>query len=234
MPRQRRYELIDVPQHVVQRGNNRGTTFLDQRDYRRYLDALCDAARERRCDVHAYVLMRNHVHLLVTPREPKAVSALMQSVGRRYVRYFNDRHGRTGTLWEGRHWASLVGSGSYFWNCHRYIELNPVRAGLVADPAGYPWSSHHRNASGRPDPIVTEHAEYTALGGDLLARAIQYKRLFDTDLDPAIVDEIRQRLNTCRLFGADHFLDEMAEELNRRVRPGRPGRPRRALREIAV
>ena len=125
MPRPLRYDVVGVPQHVVQRGVNRQRTFFSRRDCHRYLGWLGRAAREHSCDVHAYVLMSNHVHLLVTPREPMAIAAMMQSLGRRYVPYLNHMRDRTGTLWEGRYKASLVATGSYLWACYRYIELNP-------------------------------------------------------------------------------------------------------------
>jgi len=228
MPRKRRYELVDIPQHVVQRGNNRQRTFVDGSDYGLYLDWLDRAARQRQCDIHAYVLMSNHVHLLVTPRAPMAIAALMQSLGRTYVRYFNARHQRSGTLWEGRHHASLVASGRYLMTCYRYIELNPVRAGLVVGPADYPWSSYRRNALGRPDARLVEHDDYTILGADPRERAQSYGQLFGVDLGPDELDEIRNNLNQCRAYGPDQFKDKVEAALGRPVRPLRTGRPRKA------
>jgi len=199
MPRPPRYQLADIPQHVVQRGNNRQRTFFDVQDRHRYLHWLGRAASECACEIHAYVLMTNHVHLLVTPRLPMAIAQLMQSVGRRYVRYVNERRGRSGTLWEARYKASLVTTESYLMACHRYIELNPLRAGIVEDPARYRWSSFHRNALGRADGLVTEHCVYTALGPDVVARARAYRELFQTDLGPEQLDEIRGDLQSCRV-----------------------------------
>ena len=141
MARKPRFVLPGYPRHVVQRGNNRQACFFDESDYRKYLDSLAEAAHKYHCQVHAYVLMTNHVHLLVTPTTDEGISQMMQSVGRRYVRYFNGVYRRTGTLWEGRYKASLVQTDSYLLTCYRYIELNPVRAEMVPDPGDYPWSS---------------------------------------------------------------------------------------------
>jgi putative transposase len=195
MPRPPRYPIADVPQHVVQRGNNRQRTFFRAQDRLRYLHWLREAAAEWSCDVHAYALMTNHVHLLVTPRQPGAIASMMQSVGCRYVRYLNDWRGRTGTLWEGRYKAGLVSSEEYLWMCHRYIELNPVRAGIVGDPARYRWSSFRRNALGRPDALVSEHGAYTALGPDPASRLHAYRRLFAIDLGDEELRKIRSDLD---------------------------------------
>jgi putative transposase len=227
MPRVRRYQLTDIPQHVVQRGNNRQQTFFREEDYRRYLRWLGDAAAREGCEIHAYVLMSNHVHLLMTPRRPMAIGRVMQSVGRRYVRHVNDHYGRTGTLWEGRHRASLVSTGMYLLSCYRYIELNPIRAGMVSDPSEYPWSSYRRNAGLKPDDLLTEHGEYTALGATVGARAIAYRELFRTELDAGLMAELRRNLQECRPFGSEHFKAEIERALGRRVRAGKPGRPKK-------
>jgi putative transposase len=205
MPRPLRYDVVDVPQHVTQRGNNRQCVFFSRRDRLRYLAWLGRAARECACAIHAYVLMGNHVHLLATPREPMAIGDMLQSVGRRYVRYLNQRLGRSGTLWEGRHKASVVATGEYLMNCHRYIELNPVRAGLVARPDRYRWSSFARNALGLADPLITEHGEYTALGPDAEARRTAYRQLFEERLSPEAVTQIRRSLETCGGYGPEGF-----------------------------
>lgn len=205
MPRPLRYDVVGVPQHVIQRGVNRQRTFFSRRDCHRYLGWLTLAARECSCEVHAYVLMTNHVHLLVTPRQPMAIAAMMQSLGRRYVLYVNNVRGRTGTLWEGRYKASLVATGSYLWACYRYIELNPVRAGMVARPGEYRWSSFRRNFCGQHDPVVIEHSEYTELGSDVATRAAVYSRLFDEGLEDATVRDIRQSLDRCDPYGSDEF-----------------------------
>lgn len=163
MARQPRYVLPGQPQHVIQRGNNRDVIFVAEADYRFYLDKLKDACDRMGCEVHAYVLMTNHVHLLMTPYEENSLGRVMQSLGRRYVQYFNYRYRRTGTLWEGRYRATLIDAESYLLTCYRYIELNPVRAGMVSHPGDYPWSSYRSNALGQrfflPDiGRITSHA----------------------------------------------------------------------------
>jgi len=160
MARKPRFNLVGQPQHVIQRGNNREACFYAAQDYRFYLCCVGEAARKFACDVHAYVLMTNHVHLLVTPRAEQAIGNLMQSVGRRYVRYINHVYRRTGTLWEGRYKASLIDSERYLLACYRYIELNPVRAAMVASPAQYRWSSYRCNAVGKTDTLITPHVQY--------------------------------------------------------------------------
>jgi putative transposase len=141
MPRKRRFFLPDIPVHVVQRGNNRQAVFFDDNDYRVYLDWLADAASQHGCLVHAYVLMTNHIHLLMTPATDQSISAALQALGRRFVPYINHSYQRTGTLWEGRFKASPVQNEDYLLTCYRYIELNPVRAGMVENPADYACSA---------------------------------------------------------------------------------------------
>ena len=170
MARLPRFSLTGVPQHVIQRGNNRQACFAADEDYRFYLDCLRDASQRYRCAIHAYVLMTNHVHLLVTPGETGAISRFMQHVGRRYVQHFNFLYQRSGTLWEGRYKSSLVDAENYLLTCYRYIEMNPVRAAMVREPVEYRWSSHRANALGHPDSVLTPHALYLP-DGDLRQRA---------------------------------------------------------------
>jgi len=166
MARVLRIASAGVPLHVIQRGNNRGPCFLSAEDHRLYLTYLAGAALDCGCSVHAYVLMTNHVHLLLTPRADRGVSRMMQQLGRRYVRRFNERHERTGTLWEGRFRSSVIGDERYLLACHRYIDQNPVRAGLARAPSEYPWSSHRHYAEGAADPLVSEHECYRGLAAD--------------------------------------------------------------------
>jgi putative transposase len=142
MARLPRYTLPGQPQHVILRGNNRSIIFAADEDYRFFLDCLGDAATRHGCVIHAYVLMTNHVHLLITPEHEGSIGKALQSVGRRYVQYFNYTYQRTGTLWEGRYKATLIDSESYLLTCYRYIELNPVRADMVPHPRDYLWSSY--------------------------------------------------------------------------------------------
>lgn len=205
MARLPRFDLPGIPQHVVQRGNNRLPCFLDDADRQRYLQCLHQALVRFRCRLHAYVLMSNHVHLLLTPTEKGAVSRLMHTFSRNYVGLFNGRHGRSGTLWEGRYKACLVDSGRYFLACSRYIELNPVRAWMVSHPSEYPWSSYAANVGERIDPLLMQHPEYLALGSDLPGRASAYRELFRETLPEELVSEIRSYLAQQKALGTDRF-----------------------------
>ena len=227
MPRQPRYYLPGVPQHVIQRGNNRQAVFFAEEDYTTYLGYLKEAAARHGCDIHAYVLMTNHVHLLVTAHKGDGIAKTMQSLGRKYVSYINRLYQRSGTLWEGRYKASLVESERYLLTCYRYIELNPVRAGMVQHPGDYPWSSYLTHAQGKPNPIVTDHGEYLRLGQSPEQRQHAYRALFQYQIEPDQVHGIRAALNQCRVLGGERFKDEIEQQLDRRVRPGKPGRPRK-------
>jgi putative transposase len=196
MPRQPRRAVPEQPHHVIQRGNNRTSTFTTVEEYDAYVDWLTDALERFDCRVHAYVLMTNHVHLLITPFVSGGIGRVMQSVGRRYVCYFNKRHCRTGTLWEGRYRASAIGSDRYLMTCYRYIELNPVRAGLSKNPAGYTWSSHTANALGIPDKLVSPHPLYLALGSSSEARRAAYEALFRDSIEPDALEFIRRAVHT--------------------------------------
>ena len=177
--------------HVIQRGNNRTAVFIDRADREHYLLALRDSSRRAGCVIHAYVLMTNHVHILATPRGIRGPALMMQSLGRRYVRYFNERHGRTGTLWEGRYRSKLIDSERYLLACSRYIELNPVRAGIAAVPGAYRWSSFRGNGEGAPDHLITAHATYRALGETSAERREAYRALFAVRLGVDAIDAIR-------------------------------------------
>ena len=166
MPRPTRLNLPDIPQHVTQRGNNRQACFFTDDDYRLYLDLLAVSCQKHNCDLHAYVLMTNHVHLLMTPRIPEGVSLAIRDLGRDYVRTINKTYGRSGTMWEGRFKSSLVDEEHYCLACYRYIELNPVRAGMVRHTADYPWSNFRCNALGGPNSLVTPHESWLGLGGN--------------------------------------------------------------------
>lgn len=223
-----RYAAPGMPQHVIQRGNNRSAMFAALSDYRFFLDVLRDACEHHGCRVHAYVLMTNHVHLLMTPEAALGISRVMQTVGRRYVRCFNDAHGRTGTLWEGRHRATLVDTNRYFLTCQRYIELNPVRGGLVADPGSYRWSSYRANALGVDDPLVTPHACYESLAADPIGRQLAYRDIVGRELADDDLNEIRDATNHGWALGTKRFRDDIAAMLSRRTQPERRGsRPRK-------
>lgn len=232
MARLPRSVVSGLPVHVIQRGNNRQAVFLSSGDYRRYLDSVRLAAEQTVCEVHAYVLMTNHVHLLVTPATPESLSRMMQSVGRRYVRYLNGTYQRTGTLWEGRFRSALVDTERYLLTCMRYIELNPVRANMVEHPGDYRWSSYAHNADGTSDGIVSPHPLYAALSDDPEARRGAYRKLFreSGDCDPDALAVIRSGTRTGTPIGTDRFRARIATSLNRRVERFSHGGDRRGKR----
>ncbi len=225
MARHPRFDLAGVPQHVVQRGNNRLPCFLDDDDRQRYLQCLRQALSRFDCRLHAYVLMGNHAHLLLTPGATGAMSRLMHTFARNYTGLFNARHGRTGTLWEGRFKSCLVDSGSYFLACSRYIELNPVRAWMVEQPRDYPWSSHRAHAGYREDPLLTPHPEFLALGHDRAARAAAYRALCAAALDEEELAAIRSHLQQQKALGPDRFQAWVEARTGRFAGLRAPGRP---------
>jgi len=228
MARLGRYFLPDQPLHLIQRGNNRQAVFFGDDDYLLYREWLGEAAERYGCAIHADVLMTNHVHLLVTPDDADGVPRLMQSLGRRYVRHVNAAHGRTGTLWEGRYRAAPIDSDAYFLACSRYIELNPVRAGMTAHPRLYRWSSYRTQAEGRADTLLTPHPLYRALGRSEAERRTAYRALFRAALATEFVDALRAATNGGWALGSEKFKRHIAKKLHRRVAPLPPGRPRKS------
>jgi putative transposase len=228
MPRRARLALPNVPLHIIQRGNNRQACFYADEDYRFYLDWLREHAAKTGCRVHAYVLMTNHVHLLISAERPGAPGALMKALGQRYVQYVNRTYRRSGTLWEGRYRSCLTQEESYLLVCQRYIELNPVRADMVEHPAEYRWSSYRGNAQGEPDSILQPHSLFFALGQDAKSRAAAYRELFRYELEPGLVDEIRRATNGNYALGNAAFAAQVTAVLGRRAVPGKSGRPRRS------
>lgn len=224
MPRRPRLNLAGLPLHVIQRGNNRAACFFGEDDYRFYLHWLKAGADKQGCAVHAYALMTNHVHLLLSPEKPGAASALMQALGRRYVQYVNRFYKRSGTLWEGRFKASLVSAEEYLLRCYRYIELNPVRAGMVRDPSEYSWSSYRHHALGEANALVRDHELFRSLGREGAERQAAYRALFRSELDAEAVSEIGKSVNGGFPLGGKSFVKEVAAALGRRAVPGRPGR----------
>ncbi|HEY0333974.1 MAG TPA: transposase, partial [Stenotrophomonas sp.] len=215
MARLPRIDLPGVPRHIVQRGNNRLPCFLDDQDRRNYLFLLGEALRATHCQLHAYVLMDNHVHLLATPGSAGAVARLMQILGRRYVPIFNARHERTGTLWEGRYRASLVDSETYVLRCQRYIELNPTRARMVDDPATYRWSSCAAHLGLRSDTLLKPHPAWLALGSTPDTRAAHYLQLLGTSIPEEELLDIRRHLQQQRALG-DTAFQAMIEAMTQR------------------
>lgn len=201
MSRAPRYVLPNVPLHITQRGNNRIQLFMDERDFALELAIIKETCCVNDCELHAYVLMSNHVHLLVTPRYKEGPSRMMQSMEIRYGRYFNKQNARTGTLWEGRFRSAVIKDSRYFLCCSRYIEMNPVRAGMVNDPRDYRWSSFHRNALGLSDPLITPHPIHNSMGSDNTRRCARYRALFQYSLEPAVCTEIRNATRACSFVG---------------------------------
>ncbi|MGZ8292530.1 MAG: transposase [Telluria sp.] len=211
--------------HIIQRGNNRQACFLTYSDYLVYLSMLRLCSKQADCAIHAYVLMTNHVHLLISPGNTCSPAALMKALGQRYVQYFNRRHQRTGTLWEGRFRSCLIEDERYLFTCQRYIELNPVRAGMVEHPQNYVWSSYGVNAEGAESDLVTPHTLYLSLGQEEANRQQAYRELFDDVLPVQSVESLRRATNGNYAFASDAFIDEVAEILGRPARPRTAGRP---------
>jgi putative transposase len=197
--------------------------FFDELDYRYYRKCLRDACARYGCSVHAYVLMTNHVHLLISPATADALPRAMQSLGRRYVCFINARRARTGSLWEGRYRPAAIDTDEYFFTCSRYIELNPVRAGMVEHPRDYPWSSFGANALGRPDPLVTPHALYRAQGATQAERCAAYRHLFDAEIDAATLQALREATQKGWPLGGARFRVALEKTTGRRARPRQKG-----------
>lgn len=229
MARPPRLEFPGVAHHVIQRGNNRAACFFGDADRRFYLKCLAQSATRRGCEIHAFVLMSNHVHLLVTPLQPGALGVMMQDLGRRYVRVVNTIHGRTGTLWEARFKSSLVDSENYLLICQRYIELNPVRAGLAAHPGAYAWSSYAHYAGRIVSDLITEHPVYLRLASTAAERRAAYLSLFEHSLDERLVAGIRDAINSDSALGSETFLDDAEAKLGRSVRVPTRGRPPKSV-----
>jgi putative transposase len=225
MARQTRRVIPGVALHVIQRGNNRQACFRRDSDHLLYLLHLRELSAKHGCAVHAYCLMTNHVHLLMTPSTEDALSTLMRDLGQRYVQYVNRTYGRSGTLWEGRYRSCIAESAHYVLACYRYIELNPVRAGLADRPGNYSWSSYHANAVGREDRLLTAHPEYLALGANRDSRQQAYRGLFDDALEPLLVERIREATNGGYPLCSEMFKSEVMLARGWKLKPGRPGRP---------
>ena len=229
MPRRARLSIAGVPWHIVQRGNNRAVCFHAEGDYRRYLEDLAEQSKRFGCTVHAYVLMTNHVHLLLTPQAADSAGLLMKHLGQRYVQYVNRdcrRHSAGRALAFFR--SCLTQSGGYALACYRYIELNPVRAAMVRHPRDYRWSSFHANGDGKTDTLVTPHEQYLGLAREAEARRENYRALFRAHLDPEVIAKIRTATNGNVVLGNKRFEEQIEKMLKRRVTLGRAGRPKRA------
>ncbi|PHS26638.1 MAG: transposase [Methylophaga sp.] len=225
MPRRPRLKLAGIPLHIIQRGNNRTACFFADEDHQFYLDHLHQACNKHKVSLHAYVLMTNHVHLLLTPETAEGASQVMKQLGQRYVQYINRTYQRSGTLWEGRFRSCIVGEEDYFLACHRYIELNPVRADMVNHPADYPWSSYRYNGQGQNNPLITPHPLYKQLGASYQQRRHAYRELFQHQIEPSLIDQIRQASNGGYVLGTERFQQQIAKTIGQRTWRGEPGRP---------
>jgi len=228
MARLPRLNMPGVPQHIIQRGNNRHACFFTQQDYVVYLDKLKEYGEKYNVYIHSYILMTNHVHLLITPEEADGASHLLQSIGRYYVRYINQTYNRSGTLWEGRFKSTLVDSEKYLLLVSRYIELNPVRAKMVDHPAEYPWSSYQKNALGKDIDLITPHHCYQSLGKTEKERHIAYQALFKNKIPDYTLDEIRNATNKAWVLGGKHFKQQIEEQTGRQSSPSQRGGDRKS------
>jgi len=224
MPRLTRVAPIGVAQHVIQRGNNRQLCFGCESDMAAYLNWLKEYAKKYEVGIHAWVLMTNHVHILCTPNQELAVSKMMQSLGRQYVRYFNYTYGRSGTLWEGRFKACLIESERYLLEVYRYIELNPVRACMVTEPSEYQWSSYQCNALGKGSDLRTTHELYDELGRTNRERQQNYRELFKAHVSNKLITELRKATNSGLALGSECFILKLEELSGQRVSRGSVGR----------
>lgn len=225
MPRKPRFFLPDVPVHVVQRGHSREPVFFEDNDYLTYLHWLGEAVDRYQVDIHAYVLMTNHIHILATPHDKDGITRMMQYVGRHFVPYINHTYGSSGSIWEGRYKASLIHDEGYLLTCMRYIELNPVRANMVRSPALYRWSSYRCNGQGRDDALVMPHSIYMTLGRTKASRQEAYKALFKAHLEQGDLNDIRSAWQTGTPLGNGDFRQKVEAKLKCKVGQARRGRP---------
>jgi putative transposase len=227
MPRHARIVAAGFPMHAILRGIDRAALFFDDADYRALLDVLAERAAAESVRVHAYVLMTNHVHLLMTPATEQGPSLLMKGLGQRYVQHINRTYRRTGTLFEGRFRSSVIEADTYLLACQRYIEMNPVRARMVQAPGDYPWSSYRCNALGVSAPVVAPHSIYCALADGEEGRRARYRALFSDEIPEAELTAIRDATNGGFTLGSDRFQRQIASMVGRRTWPGKSGRPRK-------
>ena len=234
MARQPRLTVAGYPHHIIQRGNNRQAIVRDDADRERLLGLWLEYSREFRVAVHAWVIMDNHFHLLATPETVDGLPMMMQAVGRAYVRYFNLRHGRSGTLWEGRYRSTLIESERYLLACMVYIDLNPVRAGMVARAEDFRWSSYRHCIGQVSDKLVSHHALFWGLGNTPFAREAAYSALVEAGLGEAERDRLTRSTLSGWALGSAGFLEVLEASTPRRLAPGRPGRPPKRVRDESV
>lgn len=227
MARLPRLTVPGYPHHIIQRGNNRQAIFDDAADYELLLALLEEQSKKHGVAIHAYVLMSNHLHLLATPETAEGIPMMMQAVGRTYVRRFNQRHGRSGTLWEGRYKSTLIQAERYLLACMVYFDLNPVRAGLVAEPADYPWSSHHHYIGRRSDRLVTPHALYWEMGNTPFSRDAAYSELVRSGIGAEQQRALTDSALRGWALGEPDYVADLQRRTARRLTKAQAGRPLR-------
>ena len=226
MPRKPRFYLPGAPVHIVQRGHSREPVFFEDGDYNAYLGWLEQASDRYGCDIHAYVLMTNHIHILATPESQNSISLMMQYLGRHYVPYINNVYGSSGSIWEGRYKACMINDDEYLLSCMRYIELNPVRADMVKTPGAYRWSSYRVNGRGEECTLIKPHPLYQSLGRTQQQRQGAYQTLFKTHVDKEVVEKIRCAWQTGTPLGNEYFRKKVEAKLKRKIGQPRRGRPK--------
>ncbi len=232
MPRRPRIVYDNSTVHLIQRGNNRSACFFADEDYTFYLQQLALACKTHAIDLHAYVLMPNHVHLLLTAADGQAPSRMMKQLGQRYVQHINRAYQRSGTLWEGRFRSCILGEEDYVMSCYRYIELNPVRAGIAEHPADYPWSSYRANAQDESSPMLVPHPFMQALGAYELERKNAYREMFGDALDNGLLNEMRLATNGNLVLGSEGFQQQIGTALKLRTWRGKAGRPKSKINKV--
>jgi putative transposase len=225
MARLPRLTVTGYPHHVILRGNDRQDIFRNTADYQRMLDLFEQHSREQGVDIHAYVLMTNHLHLLLTPQQEQGLPKMMQALGRSYVQIFNKVHGRTGTLWEGRYRSTLIQTERYLLACMAYIDLNPVRANMVAQPEDYVWSSYGHYAGRRHDRLITPHALYWGLGNTPFAREAAYAEMVHAGIQADQQRALTDATLSGWALGDAKFIAGLKAETSRRLIKGQAGRP---------
>lgn len=225
MARTARLVVPNQPHHIIQRGNDGQMIFRDVDDCLAFLVWLREASKHFKVAIHAYVLMGNHLHLLASPSDAAGLGRMMQWVGRFYVPYFNRKYGRAGTLWQGRFKTSVIESEQYFMLCSRYIEMNPVRAGLVSHPSEYRWSSYAHHVGDKPDALIADHPLYWALGNTPFEREAAYTQLMSQTVSQEVFDNLGQAVLKGWALGSEQFKITLEKRTNRRVRPAKRGRP---------
>lgn len=227
MARKPRLFAADLLYHVVQRGNNKNPIFFREKDYLIFLDILREAKSKHPCHIYAYCLMINHFHLLVKPKDKENISLLLKFLGAKYVRYINKTYNRTGTLWEGRFKCSIIDREQYFWNCLRYVDTNPIRAGLVKLPEEYTWSSCAFRVLGKYDSILDLDPWYESLGRDVLERQLRYRQFIRSNVSESECCLIRDMTRRNGIIGDDAFREKIEKVLDKKIvfRPvGRPSK----------